>query len=297
MPDSVSLRSKDAQSSIFSLIKPHLWRFLLAGIMCAAIAFAIAISRPIQWKAYLLLQIGQVGNASGILVDPNNVLQRIQFPGYTAQILNALNLTEDINADPHSKLIRSSFTGSIVKGGNLLILSVNGFTKEEAIVNLQAAFSILDKEHEQLLMPVISRLKKNLDETNSDISKIETERQSILTNILKIDTSAMINNKFSESVLTANMLKLSDSELRGLREQKNVIEEQLSPARTFNTKILNKIYVPFKPESRYLGISALAGLLTGLLLMGIWTVSRDKALFEAVQDLFHNSNENSTEGI
>ncbi|PRC90586.1 hypothetical protein S2091_4706 [Solimicrobium silvestre] len=294
MVNSAPFMSTDPQPSIFSLLKRHIWRFAVVGIVCAAIALGTAMLRPLQWKADLLFQIGQVGNAAGILIDPNNVVQRIKFPGFAAQILSALNLPEDLNADPRSKLISSSFTASVVKGGSLINLSVNGFSKEDAIKNLQASFLLIEKEHEQLLTPLVSRLKKNLDEVNENISKIEIERQSIFEPISKINTPAMIDKKFSESIVLVNTLKVRDSELHGLHDQKNSIEDQLNPSHTFNTKIFDKIFVSFNPESRNISTFTLLGLLFGLIFAGIWAVLNDKELLVALHGLFYDSNEIST---
>ncbi len=290
-----SAMSKDPEISLFFSLKRHVWRFVLSGIICAALALGAGFLRPLQWKANLLMQIGQVGNSSTLLMDPNNVVQRMKFSGFVAQMLDLLNLPQDINDDPRTKLINSSFTGVAAKGGNFIEMSVNGFSKDEAIHNLQTSFSIIEKEHEQLLIPQVSRLTKNLGEVNNNLAKIQSERQTILEPISQIKTSAMIDKKFSESILLANMLKISDSELRNLNDQKNALEEQLSPSRTFNTKILDKIYVSYKPESRYLAVIALLGLLVGLILAGLWAVWRDKELRYAVRVTFFDASDKAVE--
>ncbi|MFC5474247.1 hypothetical protein [Paraherbaspirillum soli] len=248
----------------------------ISGLLSTAIAVGIAVMLPKQWPATLLFQIGQVGPNQ--LVDPNNVVQRIRFPGFALQVIQARNLPTEATDSERARLIRTSLSASIAKGSNLIEMSVKGYSPEEAVANLDTAFKILENEHAQLLTPSITRLKKNLDDTASSLKKIEDERLAILEPIAKANSATNIEKKFSESILLTSMLKSNDSEARSLKDQKTAIEEQLSPYRTFNTQAVTSIYVPKKPSYPNKISAAILGFMLGVLGAGIWAMRRDEEL-------------------
>ncbi|WP_211451232.1 hypothetical protein [Collimonas antrihumi] len=161
-------------------------------------------------------------------------------------------------------------------------MTVKGHSREEAKENLQAAFQFLQNEHNQLLTPSVTRLKKNLDDATSSYRKIEDERQAILDPINRAKTSNNIERKFSESILLTSMLKSNDSETRTFRDQISALDEQLSPYRTFNTKAVTSIYVPKNATYPKKSIAAVLGLLLGLVIAGTWVLIRDKELRDVI---------------
>lgn len=232
----------------------------------------------------MLVQIGQIGGASNLLADPNNVVQRMKFPGFVTQVLQSLNLPSDESKSDHSALIKKTLTATLAKGGNLLEMTVSGYSPEEAQANLSAAFRILQNEHAMLLTPSVTKLKNNLADATASLKKIEDERTAILEPIKKVNSAGNIERKFSESILLASMLKSNDSETRAFRDQINSLEEQLSPYRTFNTKVVTDIYVPKRAAYPKKIIGALIGLLLGLIIAGIWAFIRDRDLRELLRD-------------
>ena len=269
-------------------LKRHSWRFAICSLLSVAVAIGITSMLAKQWPATMLFQVGQVGGQASpiLLADPNNIVQRVKFPGFVLQVLAAQNLPADPSASERGSLVKASLAASLAKGGSLVELSVQGYSREEATENLRAAFKIIEYEHGQLLAPSMIRLKKNLDDITIALKKIEDERQAILEPINKARDSNNIDKKFSESILLASMMKSNDSEARNLRDQKTALEEQLSPYRTFNTKAVTPTYTPQNSIFPKRSVSAILGLFLGMLIAAIWAMRQDQELRVAVRGFF-----------
>lgn len=283
MNSPTDLNRINQQPSISSFVKKHALRTAISGVLGIGASLGFTSTLPKQWPATLLFQVGQVGASQ--IVDPNSVVQRVKFPGFALQVLQSQNLPLDASESERTGLIKSSLSASLAKGGNLIEMSVKGYSREEATENLKAAFKVLENEHAQLLTPSITRLKNNLDDTIQSLKKIEDERQAILDPINKAKNSNSIEKKFSESILLTSMIRANDAETRGLRDQKNAIEEQLSPYRTFNTKMVTSIYTPRKPTSPNKILAAILGLMLGVLVASVWAIIRDKELRSLLKSL------------
>lgn len=277
------------QLSLFAMLKRHMALLAACVILGAAAATGIAYMIPKQWPATLLFQIGQVGSGGNLLVDPNNVVQRVRFPGFVNQVLQAEHLPSDETMSERSRLIKKSLTTSIAKGGSLLEMSVKGHSPEEAKSNLLAAFQVLQAEHGELLLPSVTRLGKNLADARASLQKIEDERVAVLEPIKQASSAGTIERKFSESILLVSLLKSNESEIRAFRDQINTLDEQLSPYRTFNTKAVAPVYVPRHAVYPRKSIAAAAGLLLGLALAAVWVFVRDKELRQAFFRMVHDA--------
>lgn len=276
------------QATLFSVLKRHAVLFLMCGLLGVAVAIGIAYNIPKQWSATLLFQVGQVGSSEHLLVTPNNVVQRIKFSGFVNQVLQAENLPIDESSNDRSTLIKKTLSATSSKEGNLLQMSVKGYSREEAMANLLAAFHILQAEHAELLLPSVTRMEKNLADATTSLQKIEDERTTILGPIKEANRAGTIERKFSESILLASMLKSSEAEIRIFRDQINTLQEQLSPYRTFNTKEAASIYVPQLADSPKKSSMAVMGLFLGLLFAGIYALFRDKELRGVLAGALHD---------
>lgn len=253
------------------------------------IALVVAAAIPQQWPATLLFQVGQIGSTANVLADPNNVIQRVKFPGFADQVLQAEKLPIDPAKSDRSALIKKTLEARMIKGGSLLEMEVRGYSPEEAKANLLAAFHVLETEHSELLLPSVIRLEKNRADATASLQKIEGERAAIWEPIKKVNSAGTIERKFSESILLASMLKSNESEMRAFREQINAFDEQLSPYRTFNTKAVATIYIPLRPAFPKKGTALALGVVLGFFLAATYAYVRDKALRAAFSTLLRDS--------
>lgn len=278
----LSINQSAAQPTLLHILKRHTVLFVAGGLIGATIAVGIAFLLPKQWPATLLFQIGQIGSSGNLLVDPNNVIQRVKFPGFVIQVLQSQNLPIDESINERSAIVKKSLTANLAKGGNLVEMTVKGHSPEEAKANLAAAFQVLQVEHAQLLTPSITKLKKNLADATASLKKMDDERTAILDPIKKANSAGTIERKFSESILLVSMLKSNEAETRAFRDQITSLEEQLSPYRTFNTKAITSIFVPKNATFPKKSIAAVLGLFLGILIAGVWVFVRDKELRDAI---------------
>lgn len=286
-------------------LKRHGWRSAICILFSVAAAIGITSMLQKQWPATLLLQVGQIGQTGVIvqsgqvggqtggqasftlLADPNNIVQRVKFPGFVQEVVSSQNLSEDPSAGARAALLKASLTARLVKGGGELVeLSVKGYSADEATENLRAAFKIIASEHAQLLAPSLTRLKRNLADTILTLKNVGDERQAILASIKVVNNANNIDKKFSESLLLTNMMKANDTEARNLRDQQSALEEQLSPDRTFNTKALTPIYTPQNSIFPKRSIALILGLFFGIFVGAIWAMWKDKELRVAVGGFF-----------
>ncbi|AMO97133.1 chain length determinant family protein [Collimonas fungivorans] len=281
-----SIHPSASQLTLSTALKRHLALLAACSVAGALAAYGTSYMIPKQWPATLLFQVGQIGSGANLLVDPNNVVQRVKFPGFVNQVLQAEQLPTDESLDRRSALIKKTLAASIAKGGNLLEMSVKGYSPEEAKANLLAAFHMLQAEHAELLLPSVTRLEKNLADARTSLQRIEDEHVAVLEPIKKVNSAGTIERKFSESILLASMLKSNESERRVFRDQINGLDEQLSPYRTFNTKSVAPAYVPQHAVYPRKSIAAAIGLILGFMLAGLYALVRDKELQGAIARTF-----------
>jgi LPS O-antigen subunit length determinant protein (WzzB/FepE family) len=77
-------------------------------------------------------------------------------------------------------------------------------------------------------------------------------------------------NRFAENVLLANILNSKDVEIRDLQQRKLVLEELLSPERTYPTSLIDRPDLPegpvFPKRTMIVGLAIAAGLLASIAL-------------------------------
>ena len=85
---------------------------------------------------------------------------------------------------------------------------------------------------------------------------------------------AMMNpeKNFLKKALISNTLLVRDIEIQYYRERKHVLEEQLSPERTFPTEILGNIIASKEPVSPKKTLIVFAGAILGLILAFIFII-------------------------
>ncbi|KAF7962938.1 hypothetical protein AWV80_15730 [Cupriavidus sp. UYMU48A] len=134
--------------------------------------------------------------------------------------------------------------------------------------------------HAALAKPTLDKLKADLADVSESLI-IEEKRRTQLAALLETRDRAGITGKFSENVLLSDIANNNDKQLRQLRLHKNVVEEMLSPERTFNTRILGAVDVTRRAVYPKKSIFAIAGLMVGLflaLVIGLWSDRRASAV-------------------
>ena len=245
--------------------------YLLGGMLLGvAIALILAVFLPEQYQAKALVKVGEIGNvnATGIIIEPSlQVVDRIKSQSFQDDVLQALNVSVEYDDDVLVKQFRKNLNVKLEKS-ELISLSLKALSRAEAIKNMQEVVNQLNKSHNRMSYPTISRLKLELVSVNNELKFADKEMKQ-LSKTLEMQTEKITDMKFSQSVLLNSLRMSKEQEYRNFRDSKRILEERLSPERTFPTHVLGRVEVSKKPVypnySIFVGVGLLLGLFAGLL--------------------------------
>ncbi len=257
----------------------HLNKLALVGIVGGALALILALVLPKQWEASAVIQIGQI--ASETPQSPTTpvetvgrAVERLQLPQFEDVVLQNLGLPLGNGESADSELIRRSLKATQIKNADLLEMTVRGFSQADAKRYTQAFVDELIGAHAVIAKPSMDKINANMAEVTRQIAAGEA-RKAELSALTRVRDPAKAAEKFPESVLLASMVAENDKQLQLLRQREISIREQLSPERTFNTRLFGPIYVSryhVYPRSLLFGAG---GLALGLLIAVGWGLISD----------------------
>ena len=243
-------------------------KYLLVGMLLGVIvAVVIAVLLPKQYEAKALIKIGQIGNNSpnGLPIEPGlQVVDRIKSQSFQDAVLVALGVSTEDDDDVLVQQFRKNLKVKLEKS-ELLSLNLKALSRAEAVLIMQEVFNQLNMTHNKLLYPTVSRLKLELDSVNNELKLADVESKQLMK-ALETQSDKITDTKFSQTVLLNSLRMSKDQEYRSFRDTKRLLEEKLSPERTFATHVLGKVEVSKKPIFPKYGIFAVAGLFLGLVL-------------------------------
>nr|WKF58933.1 hypothetical protein HUO10_003435 [Paraburkholderia busanensis] len=247
------------------------WKTILAiSVVGALIGTAGSTLIQKHWPARVLVQVGQTEN--GIpLVDPAGLVERIKFPSFAAQVAGAVGLPED--GDARAKLIKRTLSASISRGGNLVEIHVDGYSQQDAKNNAAAALALIQKDHEALLAPVMTRKQKLLADYEQQLKDHLDQRSEILSRLES--KSGADNSRGSRDIVFSNLIQSDGLETRALTEQIAGLRDQLDATKMFNTKAVAPVYVGDRPDSLSAAACAIFGLVAGLAVSLAWLLVKD----------------------
>ncbi len=235
------------------------YKKLLLGLplVCAALAvlFIFAALRP-SWEASAVLDVGHVGP---VVVEPiGNAVTRMMLPSFAKGAINYAGIKSDELAA--MQRFYSTLKSSQVNGAELIEIKLRGPSAEMANNLIQGAIIKLQKVHNAMMAASIEKSTKQLLILTADIQKVSAE-----TELLRNKLLASHNWNAFDATLSATLLQGKSSELRSMIQSKLALEEQLSPSRTYTTRVVDEIYVseePVSPNKRLIiGLAMLLGLL------------------------------------
>jgi capsular polysaccharide biosynthesis protein len=167
------------------------------------------------------------------------------------------------------KNVAKGFLGTLkatqVKGAELVEIKLRGPSAEEAENLINGVILNLQKTHTEMMAVSIARNKKQLQILTEDIKKAEDE-----TELLRKKLLASHNWNAFDATLSATLLKDKTADLRAMIQQKLTLEEQLSPSRTYTTRVVDEVYISEDPVSPkkplIIGLAILLGLFGSILI-------------------------------
>lgn len=265
MSDPRNLAANDEISliDIFRVLKRYKWLLLAAPLFASSVALIMVRQMPSVWEGSALVLIGQVGQIGQNIEPPARAVERMTNPSFMHEVADSGNFgTEDKSSV--FLLYEESFKAKQLPNTDLIELKVRGYSREGVQALLMANVSGLRQIHDELIKPSVQNSKKNLALADRAINDVKNTMDWMQKRMM----SGRVNS--TEAVPYAMLLQQKSSELQALEQRKISIEEQLSPARTYPTSLVGKIYTSNKPVSPKKGLiiamAALLGLLVAILL-------------------------------
>ena len=242
-------------------------KYLIWGVLLGAIfALIIAVFLPKQYEAKALIKIGQIGSVdtNALPIEPGlQVVDRIKSQSFQDTVLESLGVSTEDEDDKLVKQFRKDLKVRLEKS-ELISLSLKAISRAEAVVNMQEVVKQLNITHNRLLLPTVTRLKLELDSINKELKLADIESKQLMKT-LETQSDKITDTKFSQTVLLNSLRISKEEEYRLFKDTKRMLEEKLSPERTFATHVLGKVEVSKKPVFPNYSLFILAGVFLGLM--------------------------------
>lgn len=264
---------------ILLFIRRHLKKIVIAGVLGAALALAIALLLPKQWEASAVIQVGQIANETpqsptAPVETVGRALERLQLPQLEDVVLKKLGLPLGVGQNTDTDLIRQSLKATQLKNADLIEVTVRGFSQADAQRYVQGFVDELISAHAVLAKPSMDKVNANMAEVARLIVAEEAKRAQ-LSGLARVRDQTKGEQRFPERVLLASMAAENDKQLQTLRQREINIREQLSPERTFNTRLFGPVYVSRRHVFPRGSLFAMGGFALGLAIAIGWGLIHD----------------------
>lgn len=236
---------------LFNVLRKYMWLILVSPFVVAVLAYlwVVVVLSPV-WEASAVLEMGRIWQPTGAAAGMA-IYSPVSIEGAATALLR-------INNSKFSSP-RAQINVTQVKNADLLDVKVRAESTEIAREQLQEFIANLQKAHSLLLISTTDRYLKQLELLKEGIQSRSAEIE-----LLKNKLLANHNWNTYDANLSSNVLQAKSSELRDMMQRKLELEEQLSPLRTYNTRVLGEVSVSTGPVSPRKTLIVLVAMLLGL---------------------------------
>ena len=275
-------------SDVINFIRRNFICLLSGALLGLAIGGLLVALLPKEFEATALVKIGEIANinaagstiGASLQVEPSlQVVDRIKSRSFQDDVLKTLGISVDDDDSALVKQFRNSLKIKLEKS-ELISLSVNANSRAKANTMMQGVVNQLNTAHYEMSYPIIARLKLELDSVNNEI-KLADEESKKLSKVLDMQSEKITDMKFSQAVLLSGIRMFKAQEYRNFRDNKRMLEERLSPERTFLTHMLGRIEVSKTAVFPKYSIFMVAGLFLGLFASLLYILVRGLKLKQA----------------
>lgn len=262
---------------VIVFIRRNLGLLIGGALAGGTLALALAFILPAEWEAGALIRVGQfvktgqAGETVIVIEPPLQVVDRIKNKSFQNDVLRRLGVATD-DDDRKAREFRTTLRVKLEKS-ELISLTLKGRSPDEAKQNMGAVISELKRIHLGMSAPIISLWQKELASIELELSHVNTEAER-LAKSLASQSDSLNDGNFSQAALLSNVLIAREGALRSFRDRKHLLEEQLSPERTFVTDLLGRIEVSTKPVFPKKPVFVVIGLVIGLFLVVFVSIMR-----------------------
>ena len=240
------------------------WRHLLAllggALLGVVLGLAAAYTLPTEWEGMARLRVAQLGGAPPV-EPPLRVVERIMQKSFADNALKRMGVSTD-ESNSKANLLRDNLKVTVAKS-DLVGVRVRGASPDEVERFAAALIAELASVHATMAEPTLQRWRSEMKDVDMELTRGDREVER-LRDSLERQSGITPAVGLYQSVLTNNILYWRETELRGLRERKRVLLEELSPERTFPTTPLGGIEVSVRPGFPKKSLFAAGGLVIGL---------------------------------
>ena len=264
----------DSQLSLLDLVAftRRNYRVIFGGAFIGAVlGLGIALLLPAEWEASALVRVGQSGNADKtlnsiqpVLVEPAlQVVDRIKNISFQKEVMKKIGLSQNED-DDKNKLFRNSLKAKLEKS-DLISINIRGLSADSAKLHLDTVVNQLKSIHTKMLAPTINRWRQEFAAIELELKVTNADLQR-LTKSLDGSSESLNPSSFAQAALLSNIIIAREGELRDFRDRKLLLEEMLSPERTFATSVIGQVEISNKAVYPKKSFFAIAGLIIGLFL-------------------------------
>jgi uncharacterized protein involved in exopolysaccharide biosynthesis len=274
----------DDELSLLDLVafmQRNFYALLGGALLGAVLGVVIAFVLPAQWQASALVRVGQLGSVVnvGSPIEPHlQLVDRIKNRSFQNDVLTRLG-QKNGDDDVKAKLFRETL-GVKLEKSDLISLTLKGTSSNEVKQQMNAVIIELNSIHAKTSAPSISRWQQELASTELELKRASDEIEKLAKSLN--GSNSLSERVFSQAALVNSLLIARGSELRSFGERKRILEEQLSPERTFATSVLGQIVVSERPVFPKKLPFGLAGLFLGLLSALLWCAMKSMIVRKSV---------------
>lgn len=246
---------------------------LIGGVLGLAVAFAL----PAQWEASALIRVGQLVGAD-LVEPPPRVVDRITQKSFKDDALKRMNISPD-ESNPKVSLLLNSLKVKVEKSG-LVGVRVRGTTPDEATRFANALIAELISAHTKIAEPTLQHWHDEIEKIDMELIRLSSEIEGLnseiegLNNLLARSAREFSAASLFQAIRASNALLARETKLRKFLERKSTLQEQINPERTFPTSSFGQIEVSAQPVFPKKSIFAASGLVIGLLMAVLLSLSR-----------------------
>ena len=244
----------------------------------------VALMIPDEWQATDVLQVGQITRTLVTNGDTNVIVQplepaartvdRMSLRQFQDSVLQSLGLPLDRTRSRETALIRDYTQLALQHDAGLVSITARGISPDRARQVVAAYEKLVIDAHRELLRPSVDRMTAELQQAKLALAaadKREAQLNAQSTQMLKGD-----EGHFSADVLRDNLLQRNEEELHRFALRIEELQEDLSPARTFNSRpFMSGIEVSDRPVFPRKSTAAVLGALIGFAVSVCFGLLRD----------------------
>jgi len=238
---------------MYKVLKLYRKSILVTPFVFAIVALVITwLFISPQYEAQAVIDIGRFNQQ--LLETPEVLVDRLNHSSFVERVVDEHPNLFKADAELIKKKQIKSFLAKKNKDSNLVSFELMGKTPERAKSKAVAVMETLSAIHQKIF-------DNNVELVRQKVSLIDHEIESLKSNQINSADNAKDTYDISLRALIANDHL---NQLRALMNRKLELEASLRSVTSYNTRLLERIYVSDEPVSPHLLIVTLVAFLLGL---------------------------------